>query len=68
MGDGRVVGDELMIEVGEVKEGMYFLDFHGGRPGSDTIKLDRVHSKLSWFHDHSEVFDLGGSELTLLKS
>ena len=33
-GDCRIVRDELMVEVGKAKEGLYILNFGGGWPGS----------------------------------
>ena len=65
--NGGVVGDELTIEVGKAKEGSYFLDFGGGWPGSNAIKLYRVYNELSWFDNHPEVFHFGDVKLALLK-
>ena len=56
-----------MVEVGKAEEGPHVLDFGEGRPGSNAIELDRVHGKLTGFHDHSEVFDFRDIELALLK-
>ena len=42
-----------MIEVGKAEEGSYILDFGRGWPGGDAIELNGVHSKLTWFYDHS---------------
>ena len=47
-----VVGYEPSVEIGEAKEGAYVLDFGWSWPDSDTIKFDRVHSKLTGFHNH----------------
>ena len=67
MDNSRIVGDELIIEIDKAKEGMYFLDFCEGWPGSNTVKFHEVHSKLLGFHDHPEVFDFGDIELTFFK-
>ena len=42
-----IVGYELLIEVGKAEGGIDFLDFGGGWPGSNAIKFDWVHGKLS---------------------
>ena len=55
--DIGVVGYKLTIEIGKAEEGSYILDFGGGWPGSNAIKFDQVHGKLTGFHDHSEVFN-----------
>ena len=52
-----------MVEVGEAKEGSYFLDFGGGRPSGDAIELDRVHGKLTRFYNHPQVFNFWDIEL-----
>ena len=65
--NSRVIGDEPIIEVGEAKEGTHFLDFGGGWPSGNTIKLDRVHGELTWFHNHSKVFNFGDVELAFLE-
>ena len=62
-----VVGYELLVEVGKAKEGVHILDFGWGRSGGNTIKFDRVHDKLTRFHDHSKVFDFRDIELALLE-
>ena len=41
--NGGVVRNEPLVEVGKAKEGLYILDFGGGRPGSNAIKFNRVH-------------------------
>jgi len=66
-GDVRVVGDEPSVEVGKAKEGAYVLDFCRGWPFGDSVKLDRVHGKLTGFNDHSEVFYLVSGEFAFLK-
>ena len=66
-GDGGVVGYEPTVEVGKAAERSDVLDFGWGWPGGDAVKFDRVHSKLTGFHDHSEVFDLGDVELAFLE-
>ena len=66
-GDSGIVGDKLTIEVDKVEEGLYILDFGESRPGSDAIKFDWVHSKLTGFHDLSKVFDFRDVKLALLK-
>ena len=65
--NSRVVRYESTIEVAKAKKGMYFFDFGGGQSGGDAIEFDRVHSKLSWFHNHSEVLNFENIELTLLQ-
>ena len=67
MDDSGVVGDKLMIKVGKAKEGVYFLDFSGGWPGSNAVKFDRVYDKLTRFYDHPKVFDFRNIKLTLFK-
>ena len=67
MSDSRVVGDKLMIEVGKAEEGSHILDFGRGWPGSNAIKFDRVHGKLTRFHDHSEVLDFRDVKLAFFK-
>ena len=67
VGDCRIVRDELTVEVCEVKEGLHFLDFSGGKPDGDSIKHDGVHGKLSWFHDHAKIFNFWNAKLALLK-
>ena len=67
MGDGGVVRDELMVEVDKAEEGSYILDFGWGWPGGNTVELDRVHGKLTRFHNHSKVFDFRDVELAFLK-
>ena len=52
-GDSGVVGNESTVKVGEAKEGSYILDFNGGWPGGDAIKLDRINGELTGFYDHS---------------
>jgi len=66
-GDIRVVWDQPTVEIGEAKEGAYVLDFSRGWPFGDSVKLDRVHGKLTGFNDHSEVFYLVCGELAFLK-
>ena len=51
--DSGVVRDKLMIEIGKAKEGLHLLDFGRSWPSSNAIKLDRVHSELTRFHNHS---------------
>ena len=65
--DRGIVRDEPTIEVGKAKEGSYILDFSRGWPGGNAVEFDWVHSKLTRFHDHSEVFDFGDVELALLE-
>ena len=65
--DCGIVRDELVIEVGKAEKGSYILDFSRGWPGSDAIKFDWVHSELTGFHNHSEVFDFRDVELALLE-
>ena len=67
MGNGRVIGDELSVEVSKTKEGVYVFDFDRGQPGGNAIKFDQVHGELTRFHNHSEVFDFGNVELAFLK-
>ena len=62
-----IVGDELMIEVGKAKERLDVLDFGEGRPGGDTVKLDRVHGELSGLYDHSEIFYFRNVKLAFFK-
>ena len=59
--------DKLMIEIGEVKEGTHFLEFGGGQPSGNTIEFHGVHSELSWFYDHSKIFNLRDVELAFFK-
>ena len=63
----RVVWDESLVEVGEAKEGVDIFDFSWSGPTCDAIKLNRVHGQLSWFDDHSEVFDFISGELAFFK-
>ena len=67
VGDSGVVGDELMVEVGKAKERSYVFDFSEGWPSGNTVKLDRVHGKLSGLQNHYKVFDFGDVELAFLK-
>ena len=67
MGNSRVVRDELMVEVGKAKEGLYVLDFGRGWPGCDAIKLYWAHSKLTGCHDHPEIFDFRDIKLAFFK-
>ena len=66
-GDIRVVGNKSTVEVGEAKEGAYVLDFSRGWPFGNSIKLYRIHGKLTGFNDHSEVFYLVCGEFAFLK-
>jgi len=66
-GNIRVVRDKSSVEVGEAKEGAYVLDFSGGQPFGDSIKLDRVHGELTRFDNHSEVLNLIHGEFAFLK-
>ena len=66
-GDSGVVGYEPTVKVGKTKKGAYILDFCWGWPGRDTIKLDRIYSELSWFHNHAKIFDFWYVKLTLLE-
>ena len=56
-----------MVEIGKAKEGIYFLDFGGGWPGSNAIEFDWVHGKLTRFHNHSKVFDFRDVKLAFLE-
>ena len=56
-----------MVEVGKAEEGLYILDFRGGQPGSNAIEFDRVHDKLTGFHNHSEVFNFRDIELAFFE-
>ena len=67
VGNCRIVRDELMVEVGETKEGPHILDLCWGRQGSDAIEFDRVHGELIRFYDHSKIFNFRDIELTLLE-
>ena len=67
VGDCGIVRDELTVEIGKTKEGSHVLNFGGGQPGSDAIKFDRVHGKLTGFHNHSKVFHFRDVELTFLE-
>ena len=67
VGDCGVVRDEPTVKVDKVQERLHILDFGGGWPGSNTIKLDRIHGKLSRFHDHSKIFHFGDVELAFLE-
>ena len=66
-GDNGIIGDELLVEVGEAKEGLYFLHFGGGWPCSDAIKFNWVHGKLAGFHNHPKVFDFRNIKLALFE-
>ena len=66
-GNSGAVRDESTIEIGKAKEGLYILDFSGGWPSSNAVEFDRVHSKLTRFHDYSEVFDFRDIKLTLFE-
>ena len=66
-GDVGVIWNKSTVEVGEAKEGVYILDFSWGWPLGDAIKLDRVHSELAGFDDHSEVFYLICGEFAFFK-
>ena len=46
---------------------MYVFYFGWSQPGSDAVKLDRVHGELTRFHDHSKVFDFWDVKLTLFE-
>ena len=67
MGDGEIVEDKLIVEVGEAKKRVYFLDLHRGQPCSHAIKFDQIRSKLTESHDHSKVFNFRYIELTFFK-
>ena len=60
-----VVGNELLIEVCEAKEGMYSLDRGRGMPVSDGQKFHRVHADKALTNNHSKVFHGGSVEGTL---
>ena len=66
-GDIGVVRNKASVEVGEAEERSDVFDFLGGGPACNTIQFDRIHGKLSRFHNHSEVFHFGGSEATFLQ-
>ena len=66
-GDVGVVGNESTVEIGKAKEGAYVLDFSGGWPFGDFIKLDRVHGELTRFDNHSEVFHLVHGEFAFFE-
>ena len=66
-GDSGVVGDELMVEIGKAKEGVYFPYLYGGRPCSNSIKFHRIHGKLFQFYNHPKVLDFGDVKLTFLE-
>ena len=63
----RVVRDELIIEVGKTKEGLYILDFSGSRPSSDAVEFDWVHGELTRFYNHSKVFNFRNIKLAFLE-
>ena len=67
VGDSRVVGYKLMVEVSKVQEGLYTLDFDRGWPGGDSVEFDWIHGKLTRFHNHSKVFDFRDVELAFLE-
>ena len=56
-GHHGVVMYKLMVEVGKAKKGAHVLDSGWGWPSSNTVELDRVHGKLTRFHNHSEIFN-----------
>jgi len=65
--DVGVVRDESSVEVGEAKEGAYVLYFSWGWPFGNSVEFDGIHSELTRFDDHSEVFYLVCGELAFLK-
>ena len=67
MGDGRIVGDEPMIEVGKAKERSHILNFSWGWPCGNAVKFHWIHGKLTGFHDHSEVFDFRDVKLAFFE-
>jgi len=66
-GDIGVIWDESPVEVGEAKEGAYVFDLNWGWPFGNTVEFDGVHSKLTGFDDHPEVFYLVCGKFALLK-
>ena len=56
-----------MVEIGKAKEGSYVIDFGQGWPGSDAIKFNRVHGKLTRFHNHSKIFYFRDVELAFFE-
>ena len=67
MSNSGVVRYKLTVEVSEAKERSYILDFSRGWPGSNAVEFDRIHGKLTGFHDHPKVFDFRNIELAFLK-
>jgi len=66
-GNVGVVRNESSVEVGKAKEGAYVLDFSWGWPFGNSVKFDGVHSELTRFDNHSEVFYLVSGKLAFLK-
>jgi len=66
-GDVGVIWNESTVEVAEAKEGANIFDFCWDWPLGNAIKLDRVHSELARFNDHSEVFYLVCGEFAFFK-
>jgi len=60
------VSDEPLVEVGEPKKGLHLLLVRQSGPLSNASDLDQVHCDRVVRDDHSEVFDCGLLELTLV--
>src|SRR5882672_10185124 len=61
--DFGIYANEMIVEVGETKEGLNILDFLGFRPILDNLDLVQGHGEAFWRQHVSEVFT--GSEVEL---
>ena len=57
MSDLGIDVDEATVEVTKTKEGLYFFDFGGTRPFSNSLDFSRVHSYVAIANDNSKVFN-----------
>ena len=67
MGDVRIVGDELSVEIGEATEGANILHLGWHGPIRDAVEFDGVHGQLTGFNDHAKVLYLVSGELAFLE-
>jgi hypothetical protein len=52
------VFDKALVEIGKPNETLNFFEFHGWRPISDGLYLDRVYGNFDRADNQSEVVDM----------
>jgi hypothetical protein len=67
MCDIGVIGNEALVEVGKVKEGVDILNLGWDGPAGNPIKFHGVHVELTGFDDYSKVVHFRDSKSAFLE-